>query len=428
MDILHIERLYDIFIQNPSIQTDTRKLKKGDLFFALKGPNFNGNLFAQQALDAGAAYVIVDEPISFTDQRVLSTNDVLQTLQNLAHHHRKQFSIPFIAITGSNGKTTTKELLHVVLSSKFKTYTTEGNLNNHIGIPLTILKIKNDAEIAIIEMGANHLHEIESYCEYAMPTHGLITNIGKAHLEGFGGPQGVKRGKGELFEYLNNHNGIAFINADDSEVMDLSNKVSNKVLYGNQATPPTGRLIQCDPFIEAEIYDHPNYSIKTHLVGGYNLPNILAAIAVGKYFGVAKEKMSDAIAQYLPGNSRSQLLIKEGNSIILDAYNANPGSMKAAIQNFAQMNAHSKYLFLGDMKELGSDSAVEHQAIVDLIEQYNWNEVLLVGPLFRKTHNSFTTFENAEEAATWLKNQKIKGAFFLIKGSNSMHMEKVIAF
>ena len=263
---MNIEGLYKIYRQFPSVQTDSRKLAKDDLFFALKGPNFNGNLFAKKALEMGASYVIADEDLSFTDERVIKVNDVLETLQQLAKYHRSQFNIPFIAITGSNGKTTTKELLHEVLSSTFITYTTKGNLNNHIGIPLTILKIKPDAEMAVIEMGANHLYEIAGYCTYTQPTHGLITNIGKAHLEGFGGVENVRKGKGELFDYLNSSNGIAFVNSDDSSVLALGNQLKQVIYYGSKSGNTKGIITARDPFIEVEIEGSKPLQIKSQLV------------------------------------------------------------------------------------------------------------------------------------------------------------------
>ena len=353
---MQIENIYKIYRQYPSIQTDTRKLKKGDLFLALKGPNFNGNLFAEQALEKGAAYVFTDEKISFNHDRIIQTNDTLETLQQLAKFHRQQFNIPFIAITGSNGKTTTKELAHEVLSAKYKTYTTAGNLNNHIGIPLTILKIKLEAEMAIVEMGANHLKEIAGYCEYAMPTHGLITNIGKAHLEGFGGVENVKKGKGELFNYLRNTDGTAFINSDDVAVVELSNYLNKKIFYGVSGKDLQGKIIKCDPFAEIQISGSGSIDIKSKLAGAYNFSNIVAAVCIGRYFDVEDKKIKTAIENYIPSNSRSQLIYQNSNTIILDAYNANPGSMKAAIENFATMKRNKKILLLGAMMELATDS------------------------------------------------------------------------
>lgn len=421
---MKIEDIYKIYREYPSIQTDSRKLQKDDLFFALKGPNFNGNHFAQQALKQGAAYVVADESLSFTDERIIEVNDVLKTLQQLAKFHREQFNIPFIAITGSNGKTTTKELVHEVLSSQYKTYTTKGNLNNHIGIPLTILKIKPDAEIAVIEMGANHLKEIEGYCQYVQPTHGLITNIGKAHLEGFGGAENVKKGKGELFDYLKSHNGIAFVNTDDPAVAESGSRLSNTIQYGSCGEKNTGSLLKKDPFIEIKI--NSGESIQTQLVGTYNLPNVLAAVCIGEYFKIDGSKIKNAIENYAPSNSRSQLIKLKNNTIILDAYNANPGSMAAAIENFATMKGDKKILLLGDMKELGEDSRKEHSSIISLIDKYKWAAVVLVGKNFSEADHSYIHFENSIQAKDWLKKENIENAQLLIKGSRSMQMERVL--
>lgn len=421
---MNIEEIYKIYKQYPSIQTDTRKLKKDDLFFALKGPNFNGNDFAQQALGQGAAYVIADEPLSFSDNRILKVDEALKALQQLAEFHRQQFHIPFIAITGSNGKTTTKELVHAVLSSTFETYTTQGNLNNHIGVPLTILRIQPDAAFAVIEMGANHLKEIEGYCQYAQPTHGLITNIGKAHLEGFGGAENVKKGKGELFDFLNLNNGTAFVNEDDPAVLELGNHLEKTIHYGSSGEGNTGRLLKHDPFIEVEI--NSGESIQTNLVGAYNLSNVLAAVCIGQYFKIDTSKIKTAIGNYTPSNSRSQLIKLASNTIILDAYNANPGSMTAAIENFAVMKGDKKILLLGDMKELGEDSLKEHAAIVSLVKKYKWENVVLVGKNFSEVDNSYTHVENSKQASDWLKKENIKNSLLLVKGSRSMQMEKVL--
>jgi len=347
-------------------------------------------------------------------------------LQLLAQRHREQFNIPFIAITGSNGKTTTKELLHQVLSTSFITYTTKGNLNNHIGIPLTILKIKPHAEMAVIEMGANHLQEIAGYCEYAKPTHGLITNIGKAHLEGFGGAENVKKGKGELFDYLAGKNGTAFVNTDDKAVLEVSSEVKNVEYYGSKSENTKGNITQNDPFIEVRIESENPVDIKTKLVGSYNLPNILAAFCVGKYFNIDDDKIKSAIENYEPSNSRSQLIERNSNTIILDAYNANPGSMKAAIENFANMKGDKKILMLGAMMELGDDSEKEHADIVSLIDQHQWHAVVLVGNNFKEIKNNYINLENSLLAKDWLQNESVKDAQILIKGSRSMQMEKVL--
>ena len=426
---MNLEQLYRLYLQYPSVQTDTRKLKQGDIFFALKGDNFNGNRFALQALEAGAAYAVVDEapaPAASNDRLIL-VDDVLTTLQQLAKHHRRQFSIPFIAITGSNGKTTTKELIHAVLSTRFKTYTTEGNLNNHIGVPLTLLRVEKDAEMAVVEMGANHLREIAGYCEYTLPTHGLITNAGKAHLEGFGGVEGVRKGKGELFDYLRAHKGAAFIMADYDYLHDMSRGIGEIITYGTADAGIEGAAQKSAPFLEVAVTKGiPPGIIHTRLVGAYNLPNVLAAIAVGHYFNVPDEQIKQAIEAYTPSNSRSQLIEQGTNKIVLDAYNANPSSMRAAIENLARLDAPAKVLMLGGMAELGKESLAEHQAIVDLISQYSWKQVVLVGGDFLTIKHPYTAFENSAQAGEWFRQQSFAHTTVLIKGSRSMQMEKVL--
>ena len=425
---MNITELYRLYLQYPSVQTDTRQLKPNDLFFALKGPNFNGNAFARQALEAGAAYAIIDEKEAYLDERTILVDDVLSTLQALALEHRKTFGIPFIAITGSNGKTTTKELLHSVLSSQFKTYTTKGNLNNHIGVPLTILSIGQDAEMAIIEMGANHQKEIESYCTIALPTHGLITNCGKAHLEGFGGVEGIRKGKGELFDFLRSNGGIAFIMADYDYLHDMSRGISTVITYGTQQADYVGNIAAVDPFLAVQFEKGFEGIIQTALVGGYNLPNALAAVAVGKTFGVADEKIKAAIEGYQPSNSRSQLVVKGSNKIIVDAYNANPSSMKAAIENFARTTHENKILVLGAMAELGAESLDEHKALVAQIGEHRWQTVLLVGGDFGKIQHPYLQFATAAEAGQWLQQRNFSNAYYLIKGSRSMKMEGVLQY
>ncbi|MEO6894601.1 MAG: UDP-N-acetylmuramoyl-tripeptide--D-alanyl-D-alanine ligase [Ginsengibacter sp.] len=423
---MNIEEIYRIYQRFPNVQTDSRKLQKDEIFFALKGPNFNGNEFTQKALELGAAYVVADEDPGFSDKRIIIVNDVLTTLQQLAKFHREQFDIPFIAITGSNGKTTTKELIHQVLSTTYKTYTTKGNLNNHIGVPLTILKIKPDAEIAVIEMGANHLNEIASYCVYAKPLYGLITNIGKAHLEGFGGVENVKKGKGELFDFLKLNEGTAFVNTDDEAVFDLGKKVKNVIYYGSHSENINGGILKNDPFLEIEIKGKSSFTINTNLVGAYNLPNVIAATCIGEYFKVSEANITKAIENYQPSNSRSQLVKKDSNTIILDAYNANPGSMKAAIENFANMQGNKKILLLGSMMELGDDSQKEHEEIVSLIDKNKWYAVVLVGKNFNQVKQDYINFDNSSQAKEWLKKEDPKNAQILIKGSRSMQMEKVL--
>lgn len=422
-----IEDIYKIYKQYPSVQTDTRQLKPGDIFFALKGDNFNGNAFARQAIEAGAVYAVIDEAGYEIPGKTILVENVLTTLQQLARHHRGQFTIPFIAITGSNGKTTTKELVHVVLSSIYKTYTTEGNLNNHIGIPLTILKIKNDAAIAVIEMGANHQKEIAGYCDYTQPTHGIITNCGKAHLEGFGGIEGVRKGKGELYEYLRTHNGAAFVMWDYDYLKEMSKGIPNIIRYGTTAADIEGVALDSEPFLEVNITKGSLAGcIKTRLVGDYNLPNVLLAVTIGKYFNVPDNKIKEAIENYTPSNSRSQLIETGSNKIILDAYNANPSSMKLAIENFAKLHAGSKVLILGAMAELGEESLDEHKALVEEINHHHWKQVVLVGGDFLKFKHPFLTFENSVQATEWYKQQKYTDSHILIKGSRSMKMEKIL--
>jgi UDP-N-acetylmuramoyl-tripeptide--D-alanyl-D-alanine ligase len=421
-----IAALYQLYLQHPSVQTDTRKIRKGDIFFALKGPNFNGNEFALKALELGAAYAVIDEPLSHNPQ-LIQVEDTLKTLQSLAQYHREQFNIPFIAITGSNGKTTTKELVHAVLSSHYTTCTTQGNLNNHIGVPLTLLSIRSDAQMAVIEMGANHQKEIEDYCKYTEPTHGIITNAGKAHLEGFGGVEGVKKGKGELFDYLRAHDGMVWIYADYDYLHTMSAGIRQVEQYGSHTGTVQGQVKASEPFLEVAITAGLNTSqVRTQLVGEYNLPNVLCALAVGKHFKVPEEKMIAAIENYCPSNSRSQMMEKDSNHIILDAYNANPSSMKAAIENFAKLHASKKILMLGAMMELGQESLEEHKNIVVLIQSYPWDQVVLVGGDFGRIEQPFTYLPDSAAAKEWYHGQHFSNAHLLIKGSRSMQMEKIL--
>ncbi len=425
-----IAYLYEIFKQHPSVQTDTRKLIKDDIYFALKGPNFNGNLFAQQALEAGASYAVVDEPILVDakwNEKIILVNDGLTCLQSLAKMHRAQFTIPFIGITGSNGKTTTKELVYTVLASHFKTYTTQGNLNNHIGVPLTLLRIKADAQMAVIEMGANHLKEIASYCEYAMPNYGIITNCGKAHLEGFGSQEGVKKGKGELFDYIRNNNGTVFIMQDYDYLQSMAAGIKHVFCYGAHSGTVQANANTINGFLQVNFtkgFELP--SIQTQLVGEYNLPNILAAVSIGIYFKVPAQKIKNAIENYAPTNSRSQLLKWKNNDVILDAYNANPSSMKLAIENFAKLNVTHKVVCIGGMKELGDTSITEHEQLISLLEQYQWEHVVLVGGDFAYCKHHFLYFPNAMDAKEWLKLQNFSNHSILVKGSRGIQMEQML--
>ncbi len=424
--MLHTKDLYAYFLKHPHVQTDTRNLQEGDLFFALKGPHFNGNKFAKEALEKGASYAVIDDPAYQEDEQTLLVSDVLTSLQQLAAYHRQQFDIPFIAITGSNGKTTTKELTYAVLSTTYNTQATKGNLNNHIGIPLTLLRIPKGTEIALIEMGANHQKEIEAYCRIVRPTHGLITNIGKAHLEGFGGIEGVKKGKGELFDFLRATKGTAFVCADFPYfVKEMTKGLPDIHWYGTTNNPPIrGKMIQKHPLLTVQF--NGKYRINTHLSGEYNLYNILAAAAIGDYFNVKKEDITSAIAEYRPKNARSQVIHQRTNTFILDAYNANPTSMHAAIKDFSERPEEHQCLFLGAMKELGEESAKEHQELINFIQTFHWEDVILVGDGFRETQHSFLYFPTVEKAKAWFKKQHYQETSILIKGSHSIGMEKIL--
>ncbi len=424
---MEIAELYELYLQQPSIQTDTRKLQEGGLFFALSGANFDGNVFAKQAIEKGAAYAVIDNATYAEDDRYIVVNNVLTTLQQLANHHRRTFDIPFIAITGSNGKTTTKELLAAVLGSQFVTYATEGNLNNHIGVPLTLLKIKRDAQMAIIEMGANHQREIASYCEITEPTHGLITNCGKAHIEGFGGIEGVRKGKGELYDYLRAHDGIIFRNTDLDYLHEMAHDIRQQITYGSAGATYIGKPLTGDVFLKvATLSSHAETTIDTHLVGAYNFPNVMAAVAAGLHFGIGIDEIKAAIAAYNPDNSRSQWLQKGSNRIILDAYNANPSSMRAAILNFAAADLPNKMLWIGGMKEMGNDEEQEHQELVALIAQYEWQEVILAGKEFKGLQNGYNWFETSADAAAYVKANPPANSAILIKGSRGSKMETLL--
>jgi len=420
-----IESLYDVYLRHPRVLTDTRKVDGDCLFFALRGPNHNANRFLKQALEAGAAYAVTDEDPGFEDDRVIRVADVLSTLQSLALHHRMRFDIPVIAITGSNGKTTTKELVHAVLSAAYRTHTTKGNLNNHIGIPLTLLAMPFDTEMAVIEMGANHQREIASYCTYVRPTHGLITNCGKAHLEGFGGIEGVRKGKGELFDFLRTEGGTAFVMGDYEYLRDMCKGIRNIVTYGSSDADVTGHVLSSEPYLNVGLDGEHVHEVRTRLVGDYNLPNILAAAAVGRHFGVPEERLVSALENYTPSNNRSQLAEAGGNRVILDAYNANPNSMRAAIENLVAQKHPRKMVFLGAMMELGADSRREHQEVVALLERYTWSQVVLVGGDFAKTEHGYRYFEDSTRTADWVGKNPPKEALVLVKGSRSMQMEKV---
>ncbi len=420
--------LYNIYLQHPAISTDTRNIAKDSIFFALKGANFNGNTFAGKALELGAAYVVVDEKEYQLNDKCILVKDVLESLQALANHHRSQLNIPFIGITGSNGKTTSKELLYSVLSRKYKTLATKGNLNNHIGVPLTLLSITNDVEMAIIEMGANHQHEIEFLCNIANPNFGLICNVGKAHLEGMGGFEGVKKTKKELYDYLRSNNGVAFVNADDINLIEMSAGVEKKEYFGSHTNARVcGRILDSDPFltIEIKLKGNTEFSkLSSHLVGDYNLNNILGAICIGDYFDVPLAEMIIGIESYEPSNNRSQAVKMGSNDVIMDAYNANPSSMSAAVLNFSKVHAENKMMILGDMFEMGEESMREHLAMIELVHQLKFSNVLFVGKDFSASKKyEFNFFETTEEAKSYLQNNNPKNTTILVKGSRGMKLE-----
>lgn len=403
------------------------------MFFALKGPAFNGNTFAAQALNAGAAYVIVDEEKYKLDDRCILVDDSLKALQRLAKHHRSQLHFPFLAITGSNGKTTTKELIRNVLSKKFNVHATKGNLNNHIGVPLTILSISAKTNFAVIEMGANHQKEIEFLCSIASPDYGLITNVGKAHLEGFGGFEGVKKGKGEMYEHLSGAGRTAFVNADNDLLgkMIEEYKPSSVVYYGTKDKSfCRGELIATEPNLKVSWKCESAFGeIQTQMIGAYNFENILSAICIGNYFRVKPEDINEAIAAYVPDNSRSQIIQQGSNTIVLDAYNANPSSMEAALRNFEGMESNSKVICLGDMAELGDDSDTEHKRIIDQLKKIDCRLLILVGKNFGAFANDIRClhFENSTLAAEYFKTNMPTDSLILVKGSRSSKMEVVFS-
>ena len=421
---MEIEQLHTIFLEHPEVSTDTRKILPNGLFFALKGPNFNGNQFAKEALEKGAAYAIIDEPNFRISDRCILVDDVLSTLQKLANYHRNKSAARIISLTGSNGKTTTKELIFNVLVKKYRVIATQGNLNNHIGVPLTLLSIKKDTEIAVVEMGANHQKEIAFLSAIAEPDFGYITNFGKAHLEGFGGVEGVIKGKSELYDYLLAHDKYVFMNADDPIQMEKLSHYVKKLGYST-SNPGYYRieLKESNPFVNLAV---EGMEISTQLTGQYNFTNCCAAIIMGKYFNVSLSDIKLALESYTPSNNRSQIIEIKGIKIILDAYNANPTSMNMAIQNFHLMNEPDSHLILGDMFELGEAAADEHQTIVEQIQELGFQNVLLVGENFYGTQTSYSKFRTFEELKTHLEKQPIKKGNLLIKGSRGMALERVL--
>ena len=422
----NIAFLYQKYLECRHVSTDSRATQDQSLFFALNGPNFKGAKFALAALEKGARYAVVDDPANAAEN-VFVVEDTLQALQELARHHRRQLSIPVIGITGSNGKTTSKELVHAVLSRKFNTLYTQGNLNNHIGVPLTLLRIRPEHEMAIIEMGANHIGEIELLCSIALPTHGLITNIGKAHLEGFGSLEGVARGKSELYVHLLNAGGTVFLNTGNEHLQRMSRRIGHKITYPAPGDFYHSELLEASPYV---VYrDEENNTVQTQLVGSYNYENMAAAACIGKYFGVPLQQANEAIAGYSPVNNRSQVLQKGSNTIILDAYNANPTSMAAAIRNFGAMNAVHRVVILGDMFELGQESEAEHRAIGETVAAQPFDTVLLCGKDMRyaaAAKTGFHHFETKQELQQWLQEHPVTESAVLVKGSRGMGLETLL--
>ena len=426
--------MYSYFLQYPAISTDTRKIQPDSLFFALKGERFNGNQFAAQALEKGARYAVVDEPQTRDDERYLHVADVLRALQELARHHRDQLQIPVIGITGTNGKTTTKELIQAVLSRQFHTHATRGNLNNHIGVPLTILSVTAQTEIAIIEMGANHVGEIALLCDIARPTHGLITNVGRAHLEGFGSFEGVRKAKGELYDHLASHGGTLFLQNDNSTLREMAahRPVQQLVTYGfSPDNDVSGELISANPLLNIRWTAATNgrpHTVATQLTGAYNTENILAAVCIGRYFGLSPEQINQGIKEYAPTNNRSQLTTTEHNTLICDYYNANASSMAAALDNLRTLQADRKAIVLGDMFEMGDDSYQEHRNVVEAALTVQAARTLFVGKAFyeHRRHAEAEFYETTEAAKVALTQQPIKNALVLLKASRGMAFEKLV--
>jgi UDP-N-acetylmuramoyl-tripeptide--D-alanyl-D-alanine ligase len=423
-----VEPVYGKLLPIGEISTDSRAITPGCTFFALKGDNFNGNEFAAAALDKGAARVVTDEPERAADERWIVVDNVLETLQSLGSYHRRKMGIPVVAVTGTNGKTTTKELLHAVLSKKYKVISTKGNLNNHIGVPLTLLRITKDTEIAVVEMGANHQGEIAGLCRIALPGYGIITNIGKAHLEGFGGFEGVILAKTELYRFISQTDGTLFVNHDNLMLMDHAGD-TRKITYGtSRSADCTGELLSHDPFVTVALQKPGNtMKISSRLFGAYNFENIMAAACIGRHFGVADDMIREAIEAYLPSNNRSQVKQGKRNLLILDAYNANPSSMEAALENFAASGYPNKMVILGDMLELGIHSEEEHIRLVKLVKKLGFPLVILIGPVLHSIAPGYgyLSFTTSAEAAEYLKIHPHDGNSILIKGSRGIRLEAV---
>lgn len=427
---MEISKLYNIYKQYSLVTTDSRNCPKNAIFFALKGAHFNGNRFAKDALNSGCAYAVVDEWDGMpNDERLIVVNDVLVTLQKLANYHRRKLKIPIIGITGTNGKTTTKELVSAILSKEFNVAFTEGNLNNHVGVPLTLLSMNRKHEMGVIEMGANHPGEIKQLCDIAEPNFGLITNIGKAHIEGFGSFENIRKTKGELYDFIREHGGKVFVNSDDDLLCEMSEGM-DRILYGgnNPELFVSGKLYSAHPFLEFDwnFFEH-TYHVKTRLVGAFNFDNALAAVAIGKYFGINAQYISEALEEYVPRNNRSQFERTQKNDLIIDAYNANPTSMKAALDFFVKIpSALPKAVIVGEMKELGNISKEEHADLLKFISEQSFAKVYLVGEIFNESDPPFPVFNTVEELIAELEEHPLEGHYVLLKGSHAVQLEKAI--
>lgn len=428
---MEIEELYNRFTECNGLTTDSRHCPEGSMFLALKGETFNGNAFAAQSLAQGCRYAVVDEPqyASPENPRIILVDNCLETLQKLANYHRRRLGTRMIGVTGTNGKTTTKELIATVLGEKFKVLYTQGNFNNHIGVPLTLLRLKPEHEMAVIEMGANHPGEIKTLVHIAEPDYGIITNVGKAHLQGFGSFEGVIRTKGELYDFLREKGNATIFIQNENPYLNKIAAGLTCVRYGQ--TPGldvTGKVVACSPFLHFSwTAEGISYDVQTHLIGAYNLDNALAAVAIGRYFGVEDTKICHALSSYVPQNNRSQLVHTASNTLIVDAYNANPTSMMAALENFRQMEAAHKVAILGDMKELGEGSHEEHQKVVDFLKECGFERVMLVGPEFGGTASSFEHYKDVKEVEALLAAHPLQGCCILVKGSNSMKLSELPA-
>lgn len=426
---MEIKEIHKLFLECNSLSIDTRKIEHNSFFVAIKGERFDANTFTGEALEKGASYVIIDNADYYIDYRTILVEDSLTALQDLAKFHRAYLKLPIIALTGSNGKTTTKELINVVLSKKFNVKATIGNLNNHIGVPLTLLSFNKQTEIGIVEMGANHQKEIEFLCSIALPDFGYITNFGKAHLEGFGGYEGVIKGKSEMYSYLSANHKFAFVNLDDP-IQEEKTKTINRFTFGFNRSDADVNIntVKADPFVFIQT---TNMEVTSHLIGAYNSNNINAAITIGRYFKVGDEAIKSAIENYIPENNRSQLIKKNSNEIILDAYNANPSSMKVALENFIQLNNPRKIAILGDMFELGNESLKEHKSIIEFVSNENQTVFYFIGKDFYENKipkPNFHFFENFETLSLDLKDSKIQNSMILIKGSRGMALERTLEF